>query len=114
VNVRTAVDTAIARTAIGGGLLDQLFGRDGSTTVLLSEAADRKNGGQQRAIANRRQQTVIDYVAKCIPRARKAGEASRLQALLELLCRRQLVTEQLRQDIKYAARLKVWLWIHVP
>lgn len=35
-NVRTAVDTAMARTAIGGGLLDQLWGRDGSTVVLIS------------------------------------------------------------------------------
>lgn len=115
VNVRTAVDTAIARTAIGGGLLDQLLGRDSSTAVLVAEdKSDGQPGVQRKTLSNRRQQAIIDYVAKCIPRARKQGEASRLQTLLEVLCRRQTITEQLRQDIKYSARLKVWLWVHVP
>lgn len=115
VNVRTAVDTAIARTAIGGGLLDQLLGRDTSTVVLLNEDQEEgRAGAQRKAVANPRQQAIIDYVAKCIPRARRQGEASHLQTLLEVLCRRQAVTEQLRQDIKYSSRLKVWLWVHVP
>ena len=112
INVRTAVDTAIGRTAIGGGLLDQLWGRDRSTVVLVSE--DQKGGVQRQTLANRDQQAIIDYVAKCIPRARKQGEAGRLQDLLEVLCRRQTVTWQLRQDIKFNARLKVWRWVHVP
>jgi hypothetical protein len=111
-NVRTAVDTAIARTAIGGGLLDQLFGRDGSTVVLIS--SDEQGGVQRRTVTNRGQKAIIDYVAKCIPRSRKQDEAGNLQDLLEVLCRRQTVTRQLRQDIKFDARLKAWLWVHVP
>lgn len=111
-NVRTAVDTAMARTAIGGGLLDQLWGRDGSTVVLISQ--DEQGDVQRKTVANRGQQAIIDYVAKCIPRARKQDEAGHLQDLLEVLCRRQTVTRQLRQDIKFNARLKAWLWVHVP
>lgn len=111
-NVASAVDTAIARTAIGGGLLDQLWARDGSTVMLIVE--DKQGGGQPRTVANRNQQAIIDYVAKCIPRARKQGEAGNLQNLLEALCRRQTVTQQLRQDIKFNTRLKVWLWVHIP
>lgn len=111
-DVASAVDTAIARTAIGGGLLDQLWARDGSTVVLVTE--DKQGGGQPRTVANRNQQAIIDYVAKCIPRARKQGEAGNLQNLLEALCRRQTVTQQLRQDIKFNTRLKVWLWVHIP
>lgn len=112
VNVRTAVETAVARTAIGGGFWDQLLGRDKSTVVLVTGEADE--GVERKTLPNRRQQAIVDYVAKCIPRARKQGEASQLQSLLENLCRRQLITEQIRQDIKYAARLKVWLWVHIP
>lgn len=112
VDLATAVDTAIARTAIGGGLLDQLWGRDGSTVVLITE--DGEKGAQRQTVSNRGQQAIIDHVAKYIPRARKKDEAGNLQNLLEVLCQRQTVTRQLRQDIKYNARLKVWLWVHIP
>lgn len=111
-NLASAVDTAIARTAIGGSLLDQLLGRDASTVVMIEE--DKKGGVNRSPVSNRDQQAIVDYVAKCIPRARKQGEATNLQSLLEVVCRRQTVTRQLRQDIKFNARLKVWLWVHVP
>lgn len=111
-DLTSAVDTAIARTTIGGGLLDQLLARDASTIVMMED--DTKGGMQHKPVSNQDQQTIIDYVAKCIPRARKQGEAANLQSLLEVVCRRQTVTRQLRQDIKFNARLKVWLWVHVP
>ena len=116
VNVRTAVDTAIARTSIGGGLWDQLTGRDRSSVVLLraKDDGDNQNRQQTKAIANTDQATIIDYVAKCIPRARKKGESTNLQELLNIVCRRQAVTRQIREDIKLQSRLKVWLWVHVP
>lgn len=112
VELANAVDTAIARTAIGGGLTDQLWGRDRSTVVLVTE--DKKSGAQPGTVSNRDQQAIIDYVARYIPRARKQGEAGNLQSLLDVLCQRQTVTRQLRQDIKFNARLKVWLWVHIP
>jgi hypothetical protein len=109
VNVRTAVDTAIARTAIGGNLWDQLFGRDFSSVVLVE--GEQK---QLKSTSNKDQTAIIDYVAKCIPRARRQGESGALQELLNIVCRRQAITRQIRQDIKLQSRLKVWLWIHVP
>ncbi len=110
VNVRTAIDTAIARTAIGGNLIDQLWGRDASLVVLPS--GDDSPGTQ--AVSNKDQTAIIDYVAKCIPRARKQGESTKLQELLNIVCRRQAITRQIREDIKLQSRLKVWLWVHVP
>jgi hypothetical protein len=113
-DVRTASETAIGRTGIGGGLLDQLFARDTSTVIIPSQGPAQSSGAARRALPNRDQQRVIDYVAECIPRARKQAEAESLQQLLEVLCRRQVVTRQLRADIKFHARLKVWLWLHIP
>jgi hypothetical protein len=116
-NVRTAVETTVARTSIGGGLLDQLLARDHSSVEMLVEGKGDEVVGKEvvrKQVANTDQRTVIDYIAKCIPRARKQGEAGNLQNLLEILCRRQTVLGQLRRDIAYAARLKVWLWVHIP
>lgn len=114
-NVRTAVETAVARTSIGGGLLDQLFARDHSTVELFSGDDESESEGQGRKVLkNYDQQALVDYIAKCIPRARKQGEAGNLQNLLEIVCRRQTVIAQLRRDITFAARLKVWLWLHIP
>lgn len=116
-NVRTAVETAVARTSIGGGLLDQLLARDHSTVEMLVDGKAEPEVNKdvvRKQMANTDQRTVIDYIAKCIPRARKQGEAGNLQNLLEILCRRQTVLGQLRRDIAFAARLKVWLWVHIP
>ncbi len=112
VNVRTSVDTAITRTSIGGNLFDQLFARDTSTVMLLVEGKGSDRSLQP--VSNRDQAAIIDYVAKCIPRTRKQGESETLQELLDVLCRRQTVTRQIREDIKLHSRLKVWLWIHIP
>lgn len=112
-NVRTTVETAVARTSIGGGLLDQLLARDHSSVEMMVEGKGADEVVRKQ-VANTDQRTVIDYIAKCIPRARKQGEAGNLQNLLEILCRRQTVLGQLRRDIAFAARLKVWLWVHIP
>lgn len=112
-NVRTAVETAVARTSIGGGLLDQLLARDHSSVEMMVEGKGADEVVRKQ-VANTDQRIVIDYIAKCIPRARKQGEAGNLQNLLEILCRRQTVLGQLRRDIAYASRLKVWLWLHIP
>jgi len=105
--VRVAVETSIARTALGGGVLAQLLGSDGSKFV-------RGESASSGAISNRDQQPVIDYVADRLPRANKRGEAATLDALLGVLTRRQSVLRRLRTDIRLSAALKVWLYVHVP
>ncbi len=111
-NVRSVVDSAVARTQIGGGLLDQLLARDHSQVEML--VPGKGDEVVRKRVANPDQRSVIDYIAKCIPRARKQGETGTLQDLLEVLCRRQTIIGQLRRDIAYASRLKVWLWVHIP
>ena len=108
--VRSAVETSIARTALGGGVLAQLLGRDGSKFVRPSSGA----GAGAGAVSNRNQQAVIDFVADRLPRANKRGEAASLDALLGVLTRRQSVLRRIRTDIRLAAALKIWLYVHVP
>ena len=105
--VRTAVETSVARTTVGGGVLAQLLGRDGSQFVNGGSAA---NG----TASNRDQQAVIDFVAERLPRASKRGEAATLDALLGVLTRRQTVLRRIRTDIRLAAALEIWLYVHVP
>lgn len=108
-SVRLAVTSSIERTAVGGGALAQLLGRDGSHTMAAAET-----GGAARLVPNPDQQPVIDFVARRLPRAEKGGEAAVLQELVVVLCRRQLLLRRIRRDIRLAAVLRAWLYVHVP
>jgi hypothetical protein len=109
--INTAVKSSIERTAIGGGVFSQLFGRDQSLFILEEAAAGAKQGG---ITDNRDQQRVIDYVSNRVPRADKRVEASNLQTLVLILCRRQAVLRRIRLDVRVHAWLKIWLYVHVP
>jgi hypothetical protein len=105
--VAIAVDTSIERTAIGGGVYAQLFGKDQSFFV-------REAGTTSALAANIDQQAVVDFVAERLPRAEKGAEAANLQQLIVLLCRRQAVVRRIRRDIRLRAWLKIWLYFHIP
>lgn len=102
--VTIAVSSGIERTAIGGGVYDQLFGADNSYFV-RGEGALTRNADQQ---------PVIDFVAERLPRAQKGAEAANLQQLIVLLCRRQAIVRRLRRDIRLHGWLKIWLYFHIP
>ncbi|MEQ8859724.1 MAG: hypothetical protein RIC56_13855 [Pseudomonadales bacterium] len=104
--VQAVVKSAIQRTVIGGGVAQQLLGRDRSKMIGYDQ------GGA--TVDNADQQPVIDLVGRIVPRAEKASEAANLQALLTLLCRRQNILRRLREDIRLQGWLKVWLYMHVP
>jgi hypothetical protein len=108
--VNTAVKSSIERTAIGGGVLDQLLGRDRS--LLVEETEESTNAG--RLTSNRDQQAAIDYVSTRVTRADKRVQTANLEALVLLLCRRQAVLRRIRRDILLHAWLKAWLYFHVP
>ena len=107
--VRQVIDTSIARTAIGGGLLAQLLAIDNSKLILPLD-----DGSHTKLVANTDQQKAIDFVAYRIPRTRKKNEASELQRLLVILCRRQTLLRQIRKDIQLRAGMNVWLFVHIP
>ena len=110
-NVNAAVKSAIERTAIGGGAIAQLFGRDRSWYV----RTDRETGGGKTNLSsNADQQPVIDYVADRVPRAEKRTEAANLQALLLVLCERQKTLRRIRRDVQMQGLLNIWLYVHVP
>lgn len=110
-SINTAVRSAIERTVIGGGVLDQLFSRDRST-VLLEEATDTSM--RSRLAANVDQQPVIDHVANRVARADRRSETVNLERLVFILCRRQAVLRRIHRDIRLHAWLKAWLYVHVP
>jgi hypothetical protein len=111
--IRLAVDSSIARTALGGGVWAQLSGRDASRFV--HRAAEESGRSTASAmVSNHDQQAVIDFVAARLPRAQKRGEAGHLHALLGVLTRRQAVLRRIRADIRYDAALRIWLYAHVP
>jgi hypothetical protein len=106
--VHTAVASSIERTVVGGGAWAQLSSRDDSLFLRPRAIADTP------ALAgNTDQQAVIDFVAERIPRADKTEETARLQQLLLLLCRRQVILRRLRRDIRLQGWLKLWLYVHV-
>lgn len=108
VPVQTAVDSSVERTAIGGSAWAQLFSRDHSRFYRLGETE-----GTSVLTKNADQQAVIDFVARRIPRADKTQETERLQELLLLLCRRQVILRRVRSDIRMQGWLTVWLFFHV-
>ena len=104
--VHTAVDSSIERTDIGGGAWAQLVGRDKSRFL-------RTTDGSTALVSNSDQQSVIDFVADRIPRAEKSEATAKLQQLLLLLCRRQVIVRRIRRDIRLQGWLKVWLYFHL-
>jgi len=105
--VQTAIDSSIKRTSIGGGAWAQLVSGDNSLFLRA-----RQPDGPPALTRNADQQAVIDFVADRIPRADRSEETARLQQLLLLLCRRQVIVRRLRRDIRLQGWLKLWLYFH--
>lgn len=110
-DVNAAVNSAIERTAVGGGFFDQLRSRDRSRVALPGTG---KQQGKTVLQANRDQQAVVDYLVRKIPDTTKRGEAERLRALLYVFGRRAEVLRRLRRELSLQLRLKLWLGFHVP
>lgn len=110
--VLQVVDSCISRTTIGGGLMAQLRGLDNSKCLLPSAINDHTS--PTHLADNKDQQAAINYIASCIPRTRKKHEASELQKLLTIVCRRQTILRHIRRDIQLRAGLKIWLLVHIP
>lgn len=108
-NTRAIVESAIDRTALGGGVIAQLRGTDHSRVLDPENAAT-----SSRLVANPDQDVVIDYLADAIPKAQKSQEALTLQELLWAFGRRRTVLQRLREDIRLQARLQFWLYLHIP
>ena len=110
-DINVAIKSAIERTAIGGGIYAQLFGKDQSRFIAPSGNGDSSNG---KPVSNRDQQAVIDVIAERLPKTHKIAETELLHELLEIFCRRQAILRRISRDIRLGGRIRVWLLIHVP
>lgn len=111
-DVGRAVQSAIARTDLGGGVVHQLLGRDRSR--FERRVSDGAGASSMRAVPNGDQAPLVEFLAQRVPRADRRGEAANLQELLAAVCRRQDVLRRLRRDVQLAGWTKVWLFLHVP
>ncbi len=109
--IQQVVESAIERTAIGGGTIAQLFALDSSKVV---SADDTDKASSTTLVANYDQQVVIDLIAKKLPRTRRQGQPALLQQMLSMLCRRQALLRRIRRDIQLQGFMKVWLLFHIP
>ncbi len=107
-SVQALVSSAIERSAIGGGLLDQLLARDRSQVLLPADDGVRPLAG------NPGQRRVIDFLVAKLPDTSKPGEAERLRALLAVSSRRGELLQRLRRELALQSRLRIWLAFHVP
>jgi len=110
-DIQAAVESAVDRTTIGGGVLAQLLARDSSK--MLKRAGSSGQMGS-RTVSNKDQAAVVDYVGQRIPRSGNKDDAATLQDLLARLCRRQTLLRKIRKDIQLKGWMQVWLYIHIP
>lgn len=92
---------AIERTAIGGGAWRQLT---------ADRPRLRRPPWQRRSPAL----SAEEWVADVLSRTTDPDQVQPWRRLLELLGRRQAVLKRLQRDIRYQARLEIWLYLHVP
>ncbi len=100
--IRTVVTSAIERTEIGGGLMDQITGRDKSKAIVDGVV-----------VANPNQQAAVDWLVSRMSNA-TGEESQQLAGVVREYSNRQKLLKTIRTDIKLNAIQGVWLFFHVP
>lgn len=109
--VYSFVDSAIERSALGGGRWQQLRGHDSSKVLMRAQEG---GSSQSRLVANPDQNVAIEYLARRMSTSPNGEEAMRLQQLVRIFAARRGVLRRLRKDVQIQALLQVWLFVHVP
>ena len=100
--VKGVVNSAIERTVVGGGYLDQLIAKDKSKVIV-----------DGNVLTNIRQQRALDYLVQRL--ARTQGEDStRLLEIIRAFGTRKRLLDTIRDDIRMHGMMQVWLLFHVP
>ena len=105
--VQELINSAINRTELGGSVRAQLNARDYSSVVL-------PGAGGGRAEPNPDQEAARLWLVDLQSRSTDAKQSARLQELCDMLGTKQLLLARLRRDIRFHARLQIWLYLHVP
>ena len=101
-DVRAVVTSAVERTEIGGGMLDQLTSRDKSRVMIDGVV-----------MANANQQAAVDWLVKRMSNA-TGEESQQLAAVVREYSNRQKLLKVIRSDIQMSAIQEIWLFFHVP
>ncbi|MDE0987935.1 MAG: hypothetical protein OSA83_01775 [Pseudomonadales bacterium] len=99
---KALVTSAIERTVIGGGYLDQLLGRDNSSLVL-----------EGRVVPNSDQALALDALVERLARS-EGDENKALNQIVKVFNSRKKSIGVIRKDIRMQATIQVWLLFHVP
>ncbi len=99
---RVLVNSAIERTVIGGGYLDQLLGRDSSLVVIDGSVASNAN-----------QETALEALVERFSKS-EGDENKSLSQIVKVFNSRKKLIEVIRKDIRLQATIQVWLLFHVP
>ncbi|MBO6555148.1 MAG: hypothetical protein JJ957_01510 [Pseudomonadales bacterium] len=101
-DIRNILNSAIERTVVGGGFLDQVRARDNSVVEL--------NG---RVESNKQQQRALDYL---LGRARElqGDQLKLLHDIIRIFNTRKRLLSIIRDDIRMHAVTSVWLLFHIP
>ena len=102
--LQSAVVSALSLTEVGHSIWARLWGLDRSRVQL----------GARGLIPNPEQQTLIDHLAECIPKARTRREAQVLNDLLDGFGRRKVILARMREDLRLRSHLRIWLFFHIP
>jgi len=109
--LQTLIQSAIDGTQLGGTVWQQLGASDRSV-VQIPLSLDRTDLGEQ--VANPNQTRVIECLANRLSTLTGGEEAGAVQNLLASVAARQTLLRRIRRDIQIRARLKIWLYLHVP
>lgn len=95
---------ALERTEVGTRYFDQLTGKDRSRVQLPDKGLC--DNPDMRAVA--------DYLVRVLETCDNPSEAEVLQRLLTLMGRRARLLSRIREDVRLAELLRIWLIIHIP
>tara|TARA_R110002072_G_scaffold2252_6_gene18656 strand:- start:512 stop:1375 length:864 start_codon:yes stop_codon:yes gene_type:complete len=101
-DIRSVVTSAIERTEIGGGVVDQLTGRDKSKVMI-----------DGNVVSNQDQQSAVDWLVKRRSNATGA-ESQTLATVVREYSSRQKLLATIREDVRMSAIQEIWLFFHVP
>lgn len=101
-DINSVVMSAIDRTEIGGGIIDQLSRRDRSKVMVDGVV-----------VANANQQAVIDWLVNRMSNA-MGDESKALAAVVREYSDRQKLLSLIRTDVRMSAVQEIWLFFHVP
>lgn len=100
--LKSAADSSIERTALGGSVWRQLSKKDYSTVVIDGELKPNPN-----------QRAVIAHFAALLG-DKSPQQNAILRNTIEALNRRGELLQRIRKDIRIRAMLDIWLLLHVP